>query len=157
MAIALTDLLDPRHVRLGLKSRTLDNAIHELIGLLAANGHIAEAGKFAELVISRERTNPSIVELGVAFPHARTDVVEKIVLAIGRKAAGIPFGENATRANLIFLIGVPQRLVNDYLIAVGALARIARNDSIRRQLLRVPTAEQFIEIIRAAGSPDAIT
>jgi len=156
MAIALADLLNPRHVRLGLKSRTLETAIQELIGLLAADEHITDPRKFAEQVISREQANPSVVELGVAFPHARTDVVEKIVLAIGRKAAGIPFGENAARANLIFLIGVPQRLVNDYLIAVGALARLARNDSIRRQLLRAPTPEEFIEIIRAAGSPDAV-
>ena len=154
MAIALADLLDPKHVRLGLKSRSLENAIHELIGVLA-DEHITDAQGFAEQVASHERTNPSVVELGVAFPHARTDLVEKIVLAIGRKTAGIPFGENAARANLIFLIGVPQRLVNDYLVVVGALARIARNESIRRQLLHAATPEEFVEIIRAAGSPDA--
>ena len=156
MAIALAELLDPRHVRLGLKSRTMENAIHELIGLLTATEQLNDARAFAEQVMSRERTNPSVIELGVAFPHARTDLVEKIVLAIGRKAAGVPFGENAVRANLIFLIGVPQRLVSDYLITVGALARIARNDSIRRQLLRVATPEEFIEILRVAGSPDAV-
>ena len=37
MAIALPDLLDPRHVTLKLRSRTAENAIHELVGLLAAN------------------------------------------------------------------------------------------------------------------------
>ena len=156
MAIALAELLDPRHVRLGLKSRTMENAIHELIGLLTATEQLNDARAVAEQVMSRERTNPSVNELGVAFPHARTDLVEKIVLAIGRKAAGVPFGENAVRANLIFLIGVPQRLVSDYLITVGALARIARNDSIRRQLLRVATPEEFIEILRVAASPDAV-
>ena len=156
MAIALAELLDPRHVRLGLKSRTMEKAIHELIGLLTATEQLIDARAFAEQVMSRERTNPSVIELGVAFPHARTDLVEKIVLAIGRKAAGVPFGDNAVRANLIFLIGVPQRLVSDYLITVGALARIARNDSIRRQLLRVATPEEFIEILRVAGSPDAV-
>jgi len=134
----------------------MENAIHELIGLLTATEQLNDARAFAEQVMSRERTNPSVIELGVAFPHARTDLVEKIVLAIGRKAAGVPFGENAVRANLIFLIGVPQRLVSDYLITVGALARIARNDSIRRQLLRVATPEEFIEILRVAGSPDAV-
>jgi len=134
----------------------MENAIHELIGLLTATEQLNDARAFAEQVMSRERTNPSVIELGVAFPHARTDLVEKIVLAIGRKAAGVPFGDNAVRANLIFLIGVPQRLVSDYLITVGALARIARNDSIRRQLLPVATPEEFIEILRVAASPDAV-
>ena len=154
MAIVLADLLDARQVKLGLRSRTADQAIRELVALLAANEQVAEPEKFAEQVINRETANPSAVEFGVALPHARTDLVEKIVLAIGRKPAGIPFGEAATRANLIFLIGVPQRLVNDYLVAVGALARIARSDAIRAQLLNAATAEQFIDIVRTASSPD---
>src|SRR5205823_6628397 len=136
MAIALADLLDARQVKLGLQSRTLDNAIRELISLLGITQQVTDPEEFAKEVIAREQTNPSVVEYGVAFPHARTDLVEKIVLVIGRKAAGIPFGETGARANLIFLIGVPQRLVNDYLVAVGALARISRNDVIRRQLLK---------------------
>src|SRR5437868_2383306 len=123
MAIALADLLDPKHVNLGLRSRAPENAIRELIALLASNDQVAEAEKFGDQVIERERANPSLVEYGVAFPHARTDVVEKIVLAIGRKPAGVPFGTMGARASLIFLIGVPQGLVNDYLVSVGALAR----------------------------------
>jgi mannitol/fructose-specific phosphotransferase system IIA component (Ntr-type) len=51
---------------------------------------VAEPAKFIDRVIAREQANPSEVEDGVAFPHARTDLVEKIVLAIGRSRAGVP-------------------------------------------------------------------
>ena len=154
MAIVLADLLDPRHVELGLRSRTAPTAIRELIALLAAAEQVPDPQKFAEQVIDREKANPSQVEDGVSFPHARTDVVEKIVLAIGRSRAGVPFDAAGERANLIFLIGVPQRLVSDYLVCVGALARIARQESIRTQLMRVQTREQFIKILSAAASPE---
>jgi mannitol/fructose-specific phosphotransferase system IIA component (Ntr-type) len=157
MATALADLLDAKQVELNLRSRTAENAIRELIALLASNEQVAEPAKFIDRVIAREQANPSEVEDGVAFPHARTDLVEKIVLAIGRSRAGVPFGKMPKRANLIFLIGVPQRLVNDYLVCVGALARIARNDAIREQLLRAPTPEEFIDILRAASAPGALT
>ena len=155
MAIALADLLDVKHVELNLRSRTGSNAIRELIALLAANEQVAEPANFAEQVIDRANANPNMVEDGVVFPHARTDLVEKIVLAIGRSRAGIPFGKAATRANLIFLIGVPQRLVSDYLVTVGALARIVRNDVIRAQLMRAETDEEFLAILRAASSPES--
>ena len=154
MAIALADLLDARHVTLTLRSRTADNAVRELVGLLAANGQLTEADKFADQIIAREKANPSVVEAGIAFPHARTDLVQNIVLAIGRKTAGVPFGENSARANIVFLIGVPQRLVSDYLICVGAIARIARHDDIRVQLMRAKTAEEFVEILRDASTPE---
>ena len=154
MAIALADLLDARHVTLGLRSRTADNAIRELVGLLAGTEQLTEPDKFAEQIIAREQTNPSVVEAGVAFPHTRTDIVSKILLAIGRKPAGVPFGVEGARANLIFLIGVPQRLVSDYLIVVGALARIARSDDIRAKLMRAKTNEQFLQILEEASTPE---
>jgi mannitol/fructose-specific phosphotransferase system IIA component (Ntr-type) len=154
MATTLPDLLESRHVKLALRSRSAENAIQELIELLAPDEHVAEPEKFAEQVIAREQANPSAVEDGVAFPHARTDSVEKIVLMIGRSRSGVPFGKLGLRANLIFLIGVPQRLVSDYLVCVGALARIARIDTIRADLLRVKTADDFINVLRVASSPE---
>ena len=154
MAIALADLLDARHVELAVRSRTAPNVIRELIALLPPTEGISDAHQFTAQVIDREKANPSLVEDGVAFPHARTDLVDKIVLAIGRSRAGVSFGSAGERANLIFLIGVPQRLVSDYLVCVGALARIARQESIRAELMRAKTREQFIEVLSAAASPE---
>jgi len=74
-------------------------------------------------------------------------LVNKIVLGIGRSRAGIPFGKRG-RARLIFVIGVPQRLVNDYLVCVGALARLLKDDIVRNRLLNADTPEQFVEILR---------
>jgi mannitol/fructose-specific phosphotransferase system IIA component (Ntr-type) len=80
-------------------------------------------------VLAREEAHPSVVENGAAFPHARTDLVDEIVVGIGRSRAGIPFEHNGVRARLIFVIGVPERLVNDYLICVGTLVRLVRDDA----------------------------
>src|SRR5713226_4169641 len=108
MAIALADLLDEKQVILRLRSRKAANALREIVQLLANNGKIDNAEKFLEQVLAREQAHPSVVEHGVVFPHARTDLVDEIILGIGRSRAGIPFGENAVRARLIFVIGVPE-------------------------------------------------
>jgi mannitol/fructose-specific phosphotransferase system IIA component (Ntr-type) len=89
------------------------------------------------------------VENGVAFPHARTDLVDEIVIGIGRSRAGIPVGVNQERARLIFVIGVPERLVNDYLICVGTLVRLTKNDAIRTTLLEAETPRQFLDTLIA--------
>jgi mannitol/fructose-specific phosphotransferase system IIA component (Ntr-type) len=147
MAIALADLLDEKHVTLKLRSRKPANAVREIIQLLTNNGKIDNAEKFLEQVLVREQAHPSVVEYGVAFPHARTDLVDQIVIGIGRSRAGIPFGESGTRARLIFVIGVPERLVNDYLICVGTLARLAKDDATRSTLLRAQTPRQFLDVL----------
>ena len=147
MAIALPDLLDEQQVILRLRSRKPANAIREIVDVLADTGKIGNADAFLEQVLARERTHPSVVENGVAFPHARTDLVDEIVVGVGRSRAGIPFSPNQQRAHLIFVIGVPERLLSDYLICVGTLARLVRDRTIRSKLLNAETPREFIEAL----------
>jgi mannitol/fructose-specific phosphotransferase system IIA component (Ntr-type) len=147
MAITLTDLLNEKQVILRLRSRRVPNALREIIELLAQNGKIVNREAFFEKVLAREQAHPSVVENSVAFPHARTDLVDEIVIGIGRSHAGIPFSHNEVRAHLIFVIGVPERLVNDYLICVGTLVRLVRDDATRSALLRAKTAREFTDTL----------
>jgi mannitol/fructose-specific phosphotransferase system IIA component (Ntr-type) len=152
MPIALADLLTEQQVILRLRSRKPANAIREVVDLLASDisgRKIAKPGAFLEEVLGREQTHPSVVENGVAFPHARTDLVDEIVIGVGRSRAGISFGENQQRANLIFVIGVPERLLSDYLVCVGTLARLVKDETTRSRLLTAETPCEFIEALTA--------
>ena len=152
MPIALADLLTEQQVILRLRSRKPANAIREIVDALASGisgGKIAKPEAFLEQVFTRERTHPSVVENGVVFPHARTDLVDEIVIGVGRSRAGVPFGENRQRAHLIFVISVPERLLSDYLVCVGTLARLVKDETMRSRLLNAETPREFIEALTA--------
>jgi mannitol/fructose-specific phosphotransferase system IIA component (Ntr-type) len=149
MAITLPELLDEKQVILRLRSRKLPNALREIVDVLALNGKINDPDKFLEQVHAREQAHPTIVENSVAFPHARTELVNEIVLGVGRSRAGIPMGADQQRAQLIFMVGVPERLLNDYLICVGTLVRLVRDNAIRSTLLEAETPRQLIDTLIA--------
>jgi len=151
MAIALSDLLDEKQVILRLRSRKLPNALREIIQVLTKSRKIDDAERFLEQVLAREREHPSAVENGVAFPHARSDLVDEIIIGIGRSRAGIPIGADQQRARLIFVIGVPERLVNDYLICVGTLARLVKDEAVRSSLLDAETSREFIDALTSSS------
>jgi mannitol/fructose-specific phosphotransferase system IIA component (Ntr-type) len=150
MPISLANLLTEQQVILRLRSRKSANAIREIVDVLASDisgRKIAKPEAFLEVVLAREQVHPSMVEDGVVFPHARTDLVDEIVLGVGRSRAGIPFGENQQRAHLIFVIGVPERLLSDYLVCVGTLARMVKDETIRSRLLNAETSREFIDAL----------
>ena len=152
MPIVLADLLTEQQVILRLRSRKPANAIREIVDVLASDVSSRKIDKpeaFLEQVLAREKTHQSVVEDGVAFPHVRTDLVDEIVIGIGRSRAGIPFDENRQRAHLIFVIGVPERLLSDYLVCVGTLARLVKDETIRSRLLNAETPHEFIEALTA--------
>jgi mannitol/fructose-specific phosphotransferase system IIA component (Ntr-type) len=147
MPIPLADLLHEQQVILRLRSRKPANAIREIVDVLASDvtgRKIADPEAFLEQLLAREERHPSVIENGVAFPHARTDLVDEIVIGIGRSRAGIPFGENQQRAHLIFVLGVPERMLSDYLVCVGTLARLVKDETIRSRLFDAETPQAFI-------------
>jgi len=152
MAIALAGILDERHIALRLKSRRQANTLREIIGLLEKTGSVLQPADFFAQILARERVNSTLIENGVAFSHARTALVDQIVLAVGRSRAGIPWNDKGERARLIFVVAVPQRLVNDYLVLVGTLARITQDKEQRAALLAAATPAEFIETLRSAAS-----
>jgi len=152
MAIALSELVHPEQVSLNLQARSQAEAMQEIVDLLVARGRVHDAERFMGELQSRERTNSTYAGDGIAFPHARTKLVEQIVLGIGRSEAGIPWTDKGEIAHLIFLIAVPERLISDYLVVVGAIARITKDPPLRTLLLHAESAKDFIATLLGARS-----
>jgi len=152
MAIVLADLIDPGRIVLNLRACTQTEAVRELVDVLAGAGKIDHAGKFLDQLSAREAVNSTYAADGVAFPHARTKLVDQIVLAIGRSEAGIPWTGKGELAHLIFLIAVPERLISDYLVVVGAIARITRDAPLRTLLLHAENVDEFVATLLGAPS-----
>jgi mannitol/fructose-specific phosphotransferase system IIA component (Ntr-type) len=152
MAIALAELIDPRQIALNLRARSQAEAFREIVDLLVAGGEIDDAERFLNKLQQREKTNSTYAGDGVAFPHARTKLVKEIVLGIGRTEAGIPWTNKGEIAHLIFLIAVPERLISDYLVVVGAIARITKDRPLRTLLLHAETVDEFVATLLGAPS-----
>src|SRR5437016_14581298 len=151
MSIALADLIYPKQIALNLRAKTQEEALREIVELLVAAGKIDHADKFLEQLRARE-ANSTYAADGVAFPHARTKLVDEIVVGIGRSEAGIPWTGKGEVAHLIFLIAVPERLISDYLVVVGTIARTTKDRPLRTLLLHAESTDEFIATLLSAPS-----
>ena len=152
MSIALADLVDPRQIALNLRAQTQIDAMREISDLLVAAGRVDNTEKFLEQLQARERTNSTYAADGVAFPHARTKLVNEIVVGIGRSETGILWTGKGEVAHLIFLIAVPERLISDYLVVVGAIARATKDRPLRTLLFHAENVDEFIATLLSSPS-----
>ena len=151
MAVVLADVLDEQSVTLELRARECDEALRAIIATMRCEGSAETVEKLFAEVLARERVHSTFMGRGVAFPHARTNLVNQICLGIGRSRAGVSFGPNGELAHLIFVIAVPQRMITDYLTCVGALARLSSDDKTRAALDEAKTPGEFVEVLRVAS------
>ena len=152
MSIALAELVDPKQIALNLRATTQAGAMREIVDLLVAADKIGNQEKFLSEMRARETVNSTYAADGVAFPHARTKLVDQIVLGIGRSEAGIPWTGKGEVAHLIFLIAVPERLISDYLVVVGAVARATKDRPLRTLLIHAESVDEFIATLLSAPS-----
>ena len=98
-------------------------------------------------LLARERIESTCLGNEIAFPHARTDHIKGMVLAVGRNMQGVLFENCNQIVRLIFVIGTPRRMATDYLTVVGGLARLLRDQALFQELLTAETPEAFIGVI----------
>ncbi|HEY2122688.1 MAG TPA: PTS sugar transporter subunit IIA [Chthoniobacterales bacterium] len=125
-----------------LEAQSDHEAISKMLDLLRSHPQVSNFELFAADVFDRQQTDPPLFPGGVAFPHARTDGVAALVMAVATCREQIQFGDVSVR--LIFLVGVPKRAGGDYLELISFLARQIRRDPAMERLTGAEDMPGFI-------------
>ncbi|MDD3179861.1 MAG: PTS sugar transporter subunit IIA [Opitutaceae bacterium] len=148
MATRLSQLLEPARIQLNLQGNKRTTALNEVARLLEHHPDVVSFQGFYNELLARERLDTTCLGNGIALPHARTDHVKNLVLAVGRSPGGVFFENSQQTVHLLFVLGTPKSNPGDYLMLVGALCRLIKDDANRDALLAAPTPEAFIQTIR---------
>ena len=144
----LSDLLNHNHINLDLKSSTKEDAIQELI----QNLEVAEDHKpiLLDMVLQREQLGSTGIGGGVAIPHGRSLIVDRLHLAMGRSEKGVYYQAlDRKKVYLFFLVIAPHREVsNQYLPLLGSIAKLASDPENIEALRTAKTSQQFMEILQ---------
>ncbi|MDI1318865.1 MAG: PTS sugar transporter subunit IIA [bacterium] len=148
MPVRLSSLLEPARISLHLQSTKRTAALNEVAGLLQTNPNVANFPGFYNELLARERLDTTCLGNEVALPHARTEHVKKIVIAVGRSDTGVHFENGDQNVRLMFVLGTPKSNPGDYLMLVGSLCRLIKDAPNREALLAAPTPEAFIATVK---------
>jgi len=78
----LMDFLVPDAIEPDMKSTTKTDAIRELVGMLKKAGSISEEDSVAKVVLEREELGTTGIGEGIAVPHGKSHVVDRLVAAL---------------------------------------------------------------------------
>lgn len=149
MAGKITSLLNPARILLRVQSTKRTAALNEVSRLLDGHPDVANYGGFYDELLARDRLDTTCLGNAIALPHARTEHVKQIVLAVGRSDAGIPFDNNGEIVKLFFVLGTPKSKPGDYLAVVSALCKLLRDPADRAGFMSAATPEAFIASLAA--------
>lgn len=131
-------------VIIGVKPGDQREVLSQLIQPLVDDGDVlSNPDEFLNGLIRRELELTTVMENGVAFPHARSTAVKRLCLTIGIASdAPIAFSPDTTQTSqLFFCIGVPSFAPTAHIPILQALANYVRSQSRVDRLLscRIPS------------------
>ncbi len=136
-------------IRLDLKASRREEAIRELGEAMQGVRGVKDQGRFMNDVIDRERLGTTGIGNGVAIPHARSDAVDRLVIAFGRSRKGVEFDSlDGKPATLIFLMGTPTSNVQPYLRTLAHLSRLLQKEEMRNSLLEAKDASGIMKVFK---------
>jgi len=149
MASGLSKLLDPSRISLNVQNTRRTAALNEVAKLLESHPSVSSFPGFYSELLARERLDTTCLGNGIALPHARTEHVKEIVLAVGRSPKGILFEDAGQTVKLVFILGTPKSNPADYLKVVSALCKVLKEAADRQALFEASSPEAFIEAVKA--------
>ncbi|TVR05655.1 MAG: hypothetical protein EA403_02040 [Spirochaetaceae bacterium] len=142
--------LDIACAQLPLKGATREAVIEELVDLLHAAGKLKDRDHVLSDVLERERSVSTGMERGVAIPHAKTDGVESIAVAVGVAPGGVDFGAIDNQpSRLIFLIASPTESRGPHLQLLSSIATLCGRANVLDAALKASSTQELIRTLSA--------
>ena len=138
-------------IQLNLAGNTKDDVLRELIALLKLDEK--SQGMLFKMLKRRENLGSTGIGRGIAIPHCRSLVVNKLRVAFGRKKDGLDFKAiDEKSVNFFFLIVAPPLEVsNQYLPVLGKIAQFSKDPDVPQRLMEISEPREFLALLEEKG------
>lgn len=144
----MKDVLSKDLMKFELQATKKEDAIKELIELMAAGGKLLDKDVYEKAVFDREASFSTGIGFNVAIPHAKSDAVKEPAIAFAKSTTGLDFDSaDKQPAHLFFLIAIPSAQAGD--VHVKLLSQISRklmHQSVRDELMKANSYEEVVAI-----------
>ena len=147
----LSKIFDPDLIKTDMTAISKEDAVEQLADLFCKKYLNISKNDILKAVIEREKLGNTCIGRGIAFPHARTDIVNGLFIIFGIIPGGIQADTPDHKPlHIIILLLTPRNISKNYLQILSGLASFVRQPETLPTILTVKAPEELIDIIDKA-------
>ena len=151
----ITELLDKRSIRIDGAPKSKNEALDQMVELMAKSGKINDLEAYRQEVYRREEEGTTGVGEGIAIPHGKGAFVDKPGLAAMVVKDGVDYDSlDGEPVHLIFLIAAPNTKDNVHLDVLSKLSVLLMDEDFSRALQNAKSPEEFMKIVDEADQEE---
>ncbi len=143
MSIFSRDLIVLNYYALDKKS-----CLEEMVEFLYKNEVIVSVDDFFKAIMERENLMTTGIGRKVAIPHARSDIVKEMNIAVYVLDNELEFNSvDGEAVKVIFMIAVPENKKDEYMKVLSGISNFLRVDEKREKLFNAKTKDEIFKIL----------
>ncbi len=144
----LKDFFSPDGISLDLRGASKDEVLAEMVGLLGMDAR--STGTLLRIVQRRERLGSTGIGRGIAIPHCRSLVVNRLRLAFGRHSKGVEYQaiDSQPVHHFFLIVAPPLEISNQYLPVLGRIAQLAKEPDVPERLDLLRSSDDFWRLLK---------
>jgi mannitol/fructose-specific phosphotransferase system IIA component (Ntr-type) len=148
----LQAFFDKNAIRLDLRADSKDEVLRELIHLLDVDERTS--GILFKMLKRRESLGSTGIGRGIAIPHCRSLVVNRLRIAYGRADRAVEYRaiDGKPVNNFFLIVAPPNETSNDYLPVLGKLALFARDPEVPKLLAHLQSPDELLDLLQKRAS-----
>lgn len=145
----IVEFLNEKAVTANLKSTTKEGVLREMVDLLAKAEGLRNKEELLSVLINRENLGSTGIGQGVGIPHAKTNVVKKLVAAFGLCPQGVNFDAlDGEPVYIFFLLVAPEDSAGPHLKGLARISRLLKDKYFRESLKSLTDEKAILKMIR---------
>ena len=145
----LHEVYKPNFIKIDLEAEEKEEVFEELVDVFCQASAIGAREEILEAIREREMKMSTGIKQGIAIPHGRTNVVDRIYGALGVSKRGIEYDAlDGKPVYLLFLFLAPEKDSESHLQLLKRLAELLENPSFYTDLLAQKTSQGIHGIIK---------
>jgi PTS system nitrogen regulatory IIA component len=145
----ITEFLNKKTIKIGMQSTEKEDALKELVDVLAEVQDIGDKKAIVKALIERENLGSTGIGQGIAIPHGKTDKVKELVAVLGISHKGVNFEAlDGEQVYIFFLLVAPKETAGPHLKALAQISRLLRDTYFCELMRRCKTPDEIFELIR---------
>ena len=142
----LLSLLQPDFIRVDLHVTSKEEALREIIEAFHQKYHFKQSKEAVlQALYDREALGGTLLETGLALPHARFEGFNDVLVGICRPSKPIKTSEGEIRFMVVLLTAKSSS--NLYLQTIAAFARISQNQELFHEICSTTSKKKLLQLI----------
>jgi nitrogen PTS system EIIA component len=147
----LREFFTPGAISFDLQATDKDSVLAELVRLLGVDPRATET--LLRVLQRRESMGSTGMGRGIAIPHCRSLVANRLLLAYGHSRKGVEFQaiDGKPAHHFFLIVAPPLEISNQYLPVLGRIAQFAKDPVVPDRLAALDRPDDFFQLLEEKG------